>query len=1179
MDPSVAPPKGAPSLPWLRHIGATFLRLRSVLGPLVLFTVSLGIAVAWTWGGSLPIGGDTPPVVDAQLLLTHYSSIWDWWGNLGYSSPPILTGLDPPLVVFLGAADTVGLSFSTAYTAFLLVFLFVGALATEYVARGLIVTYRMTTRIPLAGLLYLITPFWFFQGAGDVASLSYSTGAVALVLWSLVYCRGRTGIVTVLLPAATMLTLTNDFPFSIPRILGLCIIVIVFDLFLLVTRQGRPRRAFGLTARMALALLAALACTTYLWTSLPIALGSYSAHTQTVSTLYPLTGYRAYAAQVGFALRGMNSWGMFNPSYNGLAWMSFYLENPLGVLSTFAIPSLAWFALLNSRNWDPRVRGIRTLVALGLLIVVFAGTGTTLPGSTWLWGIVTSLPQGTNLFAASVSTSFVPFSILASALLAADTLSTLVVATERGRARARASPDRAQQSTLLKLRGHNVRLYAPLATALAICICLVAAGAIPTIQGEKGEWHTDTAQGSGVSLPTTYSAANSWLGANDRSGGNVLVLPLPGEWPTLNWSNGSGYQGYNPYQELFPAVPVIDGSVSPSGDTGGGALSIYSTAALYAIQSPGLLAALRPPSEFGITLLNQSTNLAGSTAGWSNGRCTPCGTVTWNSTISGEGQIGGVQFNANSSWGATNPNKNNLFLDVGNFSLANVSLAYFWLNSSATVLDDLRLGVEDSNGSIEWEPVRPSAIKDPWAVLLINLTQGWPAWSISNATNLVLNFPSESTTGITEFIVGTCRLASSRAILDGSNQASLTSGWSVPYPSGETLNWSTVGMPGSPGSVELETSSNTSFGNPNGDGLTYTLAAPANLSTFGGIELWFQVQGVPPSQVSVGFGYQGGQIAWYRTNPTVPFAQAIPLGDWDEMVVPFENIAPSALDQVRSVDIFFVPSTPSPAIDLRIGFLGVIPPATPNGTLAAALFHLLGARYLVVDSALGPAAVSIEQAYSEMFKVTPSFTDGTLEILATSGSWTVPVYATGRVFAATSVYEVLRDEVDGDTNDSYCLTGSPCSAVNSSSEPDVLATTAPDFSSGTPITAEVLGPGLLVLPQLYSTVWFAEAGGRVLPHVEVDGLSNGWVLAPGVLNVTIELLDQPLYTATLIVSLVTSGLICALSVVLLVVPDAGRGIGRRLRRSITALKRVLLTPTETSRPDPKEESYGGPTER
>jgi hypothetical protein len=1124
----------------------------------ILILCSLAITLTWTTGGALPIGGDTPPVVNAGSLFSHYSSVWNWWGNLGFASPSIVTGLDPPLVTSLGILASLGLQFAVAYAIFLFVCLSLGAIAVDYISRKLNLVSRKHRRVPIAGLLYLATPMWFFMGQGDVASLAYSTAAVALVFASLLYVQARSFIVAVVFTSAPLLLLTTDFPFSIPRLAGIGAVVFVFDLFLLVTNATQNRRPFSFTARATAALALALVCTTYLWVSIPLAWSSYVVHSQLVSTLYPLVGYRAYADQVGFAFRGMNSWGMFNPTYNGLAWMTFYLSSPIGILSTFAIPTLAWASLLHKRRTQGEVNGIRTVLALGLLIVIAAGTGTTLPGTTALWGVITQLPEGNNLFAAAISTSFVPFMTLAYVLLAGDALSQLLRVANRSMWSPLVAPSVTRSS--LHRAVAICRPYGRFLTVvtLALTVCIVAAGTVPSGLGEKAEWHTGSARAAGVSLPPTYAAANTWISANDQSGSNVLVLPAPGVWPTLTWSNTTGYQGYNPYQDLLPSAPVIDGSLYPTSGGGADAVSIYAQAADYAAEAPGIISSLNSPSNFQPSFLSQTPNLAGSTINWSNGRCTPCGNVSLNSSMSIGGSAGAVEFDANNSWGFENPNQNNLFLNVSKYVLRTNPVVLLWLNSSAQVLGQLRVGVEDGNGSVEWEAVQASAVKQPWDVFLFNLTHGWPKWSTLAASSIILNFPSTSSLGITRLIVGKCLFASALGTNDGSNLASLTYGWSVPYPAGESLHWSSTGLPGSYGSVELDTSTTTSSGNPNGDGLTYQLDSPVNLTNDSGLELWFQTQGFGLSQVSVGFEYSLGQITWYRVDPAVPFGQPILFGDWAEIEIPFSEIPATVLENVARIHVFFVPTTSTGAIELRIGFLGMIPAKLPKESVLQSLFRMLGVRYVLVDSALGSGALAIDHAITQVFAEKPSFSDGTVSVFSVPGIADTPLYVAPNMSSVTSPYDVLRDLANGSSTAAYCIQGTLCTDLNSSGLVTLISVSAPKFSSAEPINLEVRGPGLVVFPQLYSSEWAAEASGKLLSHVEVNGFSNGWLVGPGYSNLTITLTGQTAYQISLISGIALSSFFSLIALGLAVLPRSLERYGRWAETSLRGLVRKFV---------------------
>jgi hypothetical protein len=620
-------------------------------------------------------------------------------------------------------------SYLAALELFMTFWLFVGATSTYHLTRLLgngdnSVNVRVASVI--SGFLYVFNFYWI-SIAGDIVVRTMVVASIPLLFYSYASALKRNSIQYAILGGVAALIMGQGFPSSAATfILSSLGIGGMSVYFILIRGDGRSDRLLR-ALRVSLVFLAVSASLSMYWiVSFLITQQNYlAALASNVPQFFPEPSTFAVASSPINAIRFI-PWTWFtdtlNPSYVGV-----YVRNPIFSLSTFALPVLAFSNLLIRGN--KRVTLITILTAFAL----FLATGSTTLPSASFWSLFVYSQIGKILYVSSVTGVLSPFMMVAYSILGGICLGRLLK-TSRNPRTGNAKPSSSLVSRHLARR----------ASAIGILI-LVMLSVFPVYSGQASQWHANAYFGNGVELPGYYGDVNTWLASHTR-GGNVLIAPNAGLWPTLQWGNRSGYQGINPYPNLLSAAPIITGAGFSYGASTNSVNQNLISLAYSSVEDPTLVLSFSGPC---LTC----DNLAGNITHWATEQGYH-NVIVWDNSVPFGGSKGVLELVGNNSASYGNPNGNGIAYKFGN--PVNFSFREFivWVKAEGISANSLSLvvGVGSSGGGYHYSP-QTLVASGGWSEVVFSLEPSThPLLSNTNAIYIV--YPTPDANGYTKLWIG-----------------------------------------------------------------------------------------------------------------------------------------------------------------------------------------------------------------------------------------------------------------------------------------------------------------------------------------------------------------------------------------------------------------------------------------
>ncbi len=1074
----------------------------------VILVMAFAVAFQWVPSNRIPLGADSAPIPNSLVFLTHLASSWNWWSNLGSSTPPIAGGMVPLYVLSTAILSLLGLSYAASVQVYFGIFLFAGANSVSYLSRRLYLRRDPWPLGLLAPLLYFGNSYWLSQAGTIVVGVVLATGTLAFTLAAVLWACQTKSDFAIMAPAIGMTVLMTNIPFSVPLLFFLVAVLISYSVFLWrLEPRSHSETARRLVRIVGISVTLAVCGVVYLGVATILAWPSFAAHTTEVSAFFPLSSYTEIASRPLFVLLQLKNWALFVPEL-APGWMKFYLASPVGIVGVFTLPVIAWGSLLVPSPTES-VRRDRLFVAAMLLIALLLQSGTSFPGGYALWGAIVRLPEGANLFASVTSFYLSPFVMIGYTFLGVTTLEWLVESLRNTRA-ARGRREDGAPANPLRHRGLR---HSTFLTCLLLAVSLgLGAGAVPVLNGSIGQWRAGAYGGTGVEVPSYYQSANQWLAVHNKNMSNTLVAPLAGTWPTLSWGNESGYQGINPYFGLLDSSPVIDGSAGVLFAQASQNASALINAAHNSIENPAALTSMRLPTDYTIHFLNESANLATNLSNWLP--CTGCGTLQLDSNVTFRSYEASLRYDGNNSVTYGDPSGSNFRYRMPSpWDLSRTPLLNLWLTSSGFDFTQVMVGIGFSGDMASWTRPHVVSRSAQWSQFLIDL-RTLPPNSIWNASSIIISYPAPSPSGWSTIWLGLVSLARGIDLSNGPNIAASAFGWTSLPDYQNNITWNpSVGLTGSSGSVEFEASNSASYADPGGNGLRFNFESGTNLSGEKTLAIWFSTKGTPTSSVYFGVGYGNGFAYWFR--PTALMTSA----NWNLVSIALDASLYPGISDADSILVYYHPPEPSGRARIFLGHVTILPPSPPDPDSVRSLLQLLNVQYVAVDNAIVSERKTkySASALGSLGFLKVVFSEGAL-VVYENLDYVGPVVFSTDLHPINTMSDLLADVLVETTRGIGVFYPSserlPIQEMANASTEGIPSRI--DVLGGT-IELEATGPGLLVFPQAFSSGWVATADGAVLVHLVANGYANGWWVPAGSHEVRISYTPQAAYLSALVV--------------------------------------------------------------
>ncbi len=719
----------------LRSLRFLVRQVRPRVDHLIILLTSAGYVSFWLYAGSLPFGANSAPSPQPRYLADHFLYAWNMWIDNGNPIPLVVSY--PVHTISILVLTQLSFSYLASLGLFMTFWLFVGATSTYHLTKLLgngdnSVNVRIASVI--SGFLYVFNFYWI-SIAGDIVVRTMVVASIPLLFYSYASALKRNSIQYAILGGVAALIMGQGFPSSAATfILSSLGIGAMCLYFILVRGEGRSDRLLRVL-RVSLVFLAVSASLSmYLIVSFLITQQNYlAALASNVPLFFPEPPTFAAASSPINAIRFI-PWTWFTDTLNP-RYVDVYLTNPIFFLSTFVLPVLAFSNLLIRGN--KRV----TLVTVLAAFAVFLATGSTTLPSASFWSLFVNSQIGKIVYVSSVTGVLSPFVMVAYCTLGSISLARLL-----------------KPSTKLRVGDGDLsyslvsRHLARTTSAIGILV-LVMLSVFPVYSGQAPQWHANAYFGNGVELPSYYGDINTWLAAHTR-GGNVLIAPSAGLWPTLQWGNRSGYQGINPYPTLLSAAPIITGAGFSYGASTNIANQNLISLAYSSVEDPALLMSFSGPC---LTC----DNLAGNITGWTTEQGYH-NVLAWDNSASFYGSKGVFEFVGNNSASYGNPNGNGVAYRFRN----PIDFAYHefivWVRAEGLPANSLSLviGVGSGGGGYHYSP-QTSVALDGWSEVVFRLDPSThPLLSETNAVYIVYSTPDAS--GYTKLWIGSAYAEQSR---------------------------------------------------------------------------------------------------------------------------------------------------------------------------------------------------------------------------------------------------------------------------------------------------------------------------------------------------------------------------------------------------------------------------------
>ena len=501
-------------------------RLSSFLFPrvyiIILAIMSIIIArLEFPWG-SLPIGGDTfYPAIDPSIL-THYSTAWNQWVDLGTNVPQVLAGPPLPELLILSLLQSVGPNISTAAWLYLATFSTIGACSMAYLFRIVLPQYsKQQVACMISGTVFLVNPSLVVDTFKSAWLLLPERALFPLFTGIFIEgCRKRSlrysigcGIIT--------LFLFQTFPVGTAQYAVAAVLVVAGYLLVSTVRSQNRRQVLEFSFKH-IAVAAAISILVNLYLLYPI-LVNLSSYSSTLSG-FSLSRLALNASSTPFnAVRLLSYWGF----YNGFApYSSVYSSNIIVTLSTVALPGFAFGTMLVDKT--KRVLGLLSITAIG----IFLAKGNNEPFGQ----VFTALVSTPILKVFYIASTIIPFVVVF--------YSMLLPAFYQGVVRLSAGFSRLSRVSIM-------------GATLVLLFSSLAIASWPLFTGDVSTNYLDPSQ-RGVTIPAEYSSLRQWLASN---GGQyrTLLAYSPSTYISTTW----GYQGATQLYHTYFTSPIVTGTGTP----------------------------------------------------------------------------------------------------------------------------------------------------------------------------------------------------------------------------------------------------------------------------------------------------------------------------------------------------------------------------------------------------------------------------------------------------------------------------------------------------------------------------------------------------------------------------------------------------------------------------------------
>jgi len=629
---------------------------------LILF-LSVVFVLLWFRNGALAIGGDYVPPFHPLQWLERYLFAWNSWVDAGFHYPPVLDIV--PLLddIILSTCAAFGLTLSDSQKLYVALLYFVGSASTYYLTFTLMHKYKGRRIISFfSALFYLYNPFLILNGYKSIVGSLVPRAFLPLFLGLYVKGLQTRNIKYAALVGLTSLPLVCVFP-RFEELFFATIFLSIYTLFYIANliKTNRARLAIKFVIKF-LFIVGTVFIVVNLYWLVPF-FEKFSTFSTTVET-FPVKFVASRWATVLNVLRLFGDW----PFFEGyVPYAPLYLENPFIVVMTFALPIMAFSALLlNPRNKSVILFSFITVIAL------FFAKGVNPP-----FGEIYGYLVHNILFFRLVYNSWV-FIELISLLYCFDIGVSCGGICERVSSIEFAVSLKARRKLYLRLKPIVVFLLAVMIIGISW----------PLVTGDVfTNWYQPDQKG--VNVPQYYFDTSKWL--NDQQGCfRVLIIPSLGHLQYV--ANHWGFQGPNAFYRLMFTVPLITGG----GITYGFHPSYTSDFIRFTYRVPiGACASAFQD----ILQLENCDSIKDFILGSEEMEMVDEIAVDQEKYVEGSGSL---RWTIDKSLYA--PNGHQVVLKVAQHNWLNYSTLGLWLSCDYRVLLDngLQVGVEDFDGNVEW---------------------------------------------------------------------------------------------------------------------------------------------------------------------------------------------------------------------------------------------------------------------------------------------------------------------------------------------------------------------------------------------------------------------------------------------------------------------------------------------
>ncbi len=992
-----------------------------------------------------------------------------------------------------------------------------GALCLLYLATRWLRRFSIPMEYGLfATLIYAFNGYRLLNGFGttdgylSAGILTVGDPAILLILAFLTYLalfRGR--IYLLALGAFSFFAFSNFPTASLTLLQEYPLVLVVLLAFRWAAWRGWSLRekSVALAKSAGGVALSIFVANAYLVYPLALVLGSYLSSLGASNPAYTFSYGFDTAQTVPNALRLATDWSVFSPK--APPWAVSYLNAPLAIGLAFVVPALAFLATLFLRRL-----GDVTLYGLMVVTAVLSASINTPFGPAFVALTTNVAPFRAFYYGATFS----PLLLVFYCFFAPVTIALLPGLLRRDRgtpaddsAATSAPPSRPSVFGLARPSARRSYVWPILVAAL------IVAAAYPALSPNFSDAHA-AAYPIDATLPGYYTDAASFLEKTDPNG-PTMVFPLVQPFDSNTINGSTWYSGIDLYPNLIPNPSISSAYPSNYHGEDGNQLPV----AGFVYDMGGTVCATANCTRGGVDPVPELSTLWPSPSPqFVTGNTS---TIDWQASFptdnvslhEGNGTTS-LEFRVNASVSESNGHWMLGFLpgfeNLSGYEFAMINYTLTGASPSSVLFgfhSYSLYGPGDAYALSNYSELRSGAIE---TVLIPLADPTVPVHGVlSNVTDLFFVDDTPASTGWANLTVDSLRLLREDPFV-------------APVWSAGTSE-DRVSLSGQPNGTALSFEVDLSEFEPNGHWALGYYGAQTDLSGFGYAVLNYTLDNLNPEYLQFGFhsGVDYGPGSGFLFSSYLTFHD----GDRDVTLIPLAAPTLSIGASLTNVTNLFLTYTP-PSASPGVGYLNLssirLAPADPDpGAALAGALARLGVEFAYVDTSV---AVSnyvgyVGPYYNEVFGRSPDFAEvfhgGTITIyrdLLYSGTFGSPA----RIAPAAATNVTI-----GSLDFSWAGVYYNSTNLNLTYVPPAVATTTPDYTpatissvtqnSATQYTLDVRSSGtsLLEMRIQYSDDWVARvtSNGSILPHFEVDGYANAWMLPPGSYALVVSIPWAPTY--------------------------------------------------------------------